>query len=217
MSCGELFVNLGGGGSYTPPNGMLQTASALSNTPQVVKDNLGNSSSLSLATQGGTNPSAMNYGSILAGSGNGYYFSSIGSGIGGYGAVGSNYYWKVGIGFVRTHSDSSQKLQFSGNNNFSFDGGASGTSDTLITFTSYFGRNVNGYYLGVYGSTITQNGALTILNHSTGNIASFRDNSNVEKLSIDNGGVFNSPSNLVKFGTYVAISTNLNRIHPLSH
>ncbi len=50
MSCGELFVNLGGGGSYTPPNGMLQTAAALSSSQQYVKDNLGNNSALQIST-----------------------------------------------------------------------------------------------------------------------------------------------------------------------
>jgi len=48
MSCGELFVNLGGGS--TPPNGMLQTTAALSSSLQVVKDNLGNGSALKIST-----------------------------------------------------------------------------------------------------------------------------------------------------------------------
>ena len=160
--------------------GGLQTLSALNSTPQNVKDNLGNISSLSLATQSGTNPSLVNYGTIIAGNGNGSNITSLGGGGGSYGAVGSNYYWKPGIGLVRTLADAPQKLQFNANNQFTFSGGATNGADTYITWIDYFGRNTNGYFLGVYGSTITQNGALTVLNHSTGNLVSLRNNANTE-------------------------------------
>jgi hypothetical protein len=49
MGCKQLFVNLGGSGGSSP-DGMLQTPAALSGTLQAVKDNLGNTSALSLST-----------------------------------------------------------------------------------------------------------------------------------------------------------------------
>ena len=46
---GGLMFKVNGAG-YTPPDGMLQTTAALSSSLQVVKDNLGNSSTLKLGT-----------------------------------------------------------------------------------------------------------------------------------------------------------------------
>jgi len=66
--CKSLFVNLGGSGGSIG-NGFLQTALALSSTPQVVEDNLGNDSLLGLGTNklllgidntGGSNPHTIN-------------------------------------------------------------------------------------------------------------------------------------------------------------
>jgi len=50
--CGSLFVNLGGGGGGTIADGVLQTPTALTNTLQIVKDNLGNNSAAQLSKLG---------------------------------------------------------------------------------------------------------------------------------------------------------------------
>jgi hypothetical protein len=50
--CGSLFVNLGGGGGGTVADGVLQTPTALTNSLQIVKDNLGNNSAAQLSKLG---------------------------------------------------------------------------------------------------------------------------------------------------------------------
>jgi hypothetical protein len=50
--CGSLFVNLGGGGGGTIADGVLQTPTALTNSLQIVKDNLGNNSAAQLSKLG---------------------------------------------------------------------------------------------------------------------------------------------------------------------
>lgn len=49
--CGSLFVNLGGGGGSVA-DGVLQTPAALTNSLQIVKDNLGNNSAAQLSKLG---------------------------------------------------------------------------------------------------------------------------------------------------------------------
>jgi hypothetical protein len=130
MSCGELFVNLGGGGS-TPPNGMLQTTAALSGSLQVVKDNLGNSSTLSLSTQslqssspfvynGSSQQSGFNILSNAAGSGVGYNIQSYGTVYAGskivlYGqTIESDYANGLNIGTVNSTVTNNGKLTIKG-------------------------------------------------------------------------------------------------------
>ena len=166
MSCGELFVNLGGGGS-TPPDGMLQTTAALSSSLQVVKDNLGNSSALSLSTL-----SSKSVG------------NTIGSGIAGliFGGYSNSPYlggiWPANV----TPSDSNYSLLAGSNTYFN------ASSEVIFERAGVRQASItsSGFFIGA--GTITQNGAVTIKG-SGGNILSLRNSSNVEKTYVDNNGV----------------------------
>ena len=169
MSCGELFVNLGGGGS-TPPNGMLQTDAAINGSLQVVKDNLGNSSALNISTTTLSVTQASNSGIPIIKTSNGSGFNGDYSQLRLYSANG-------GLIVMSTSS-----LAFGGSGAYAL---LSWVVNTSLTLGDNIVINASGVSLG--GGTITQNGALTIKGAGS-NILSLRDSSNVEKLSVDNSG-----------------------------
>jgi hypothetical protein len=162
--CGSLFVNLGGGGGGTVNTGVLQTPTALSATLQVVEDQNGTDSVLSLSNK---------FAKINA--------DSLGFGNGGViiGGLNGNLGGIWGASLIPDAS------------NYSFLAGTTTylncTSEIALekTGTRFATFNQNAFDFG--GSPITNNGVLTVKGNG-GNIASFRDSTNVEKASIDNSG-----------------------------
>jgi hypothetical protein len=167
MSCGELFVNLGGGGS-TPPNGMLQTTAALSSSLQVVKDNLGNSSALQVATE------KVAFG-VFTGATTGNIIWSANGTLTEYTG------WHQSDGDYKLITKNASPIFINISNGLNFANG----------FSTQGGFNSSGFYVG---SSATQNGAATIKG-SGGNILSLRNSSNVEVGSIDNSGNYTFTSN----------------------
>lgn len=160
MSCGELFVNLGGGGS-TPPNGMLQTAAALSSSLQVVKDNLGNSSALQIATE-----------KVAFG---GFTGATTGNIIWNANGTLTEYTgWHQSDGEYKIITKNASPIFINIANGLNFANG----------FSTQGGFNSSGFYVG---TSATQNGALTIKGAGS-NILSLRDSSNVEKIYFTNAG-----------------------------
>jgi len=167
--CGSLFVNLGGGGGGTVNTGVLQIAGGvpLDSTLRFVEDQAGTDSPIKVSTT-----STQILGNVAGiGTGGGLY---IGGRNLNQGAI-----WPIGV------------TPDSTNHSFLVD-----STDTYFRATSglYFGTsyfaqliiNSNGSALSS-STPITQNGQLTVKG-AGGNIASFRDSSNVEQAYITNAG-----------------------------
>lgn len=182
MSCGELFVNLGGGGS-TPPDGMLQTAVAINGSLQVVKDNLGNSSTLNISTT---------LSQFISNGSNDILKLTDSSGIIGIrNYITSGSVTTIKLGRLTDTTIAAYLSHNNGNGDFTITQGYNGANIKLIVDTNSLSVSNTGVNIG--SGTITNNGLLTIKG-SGSNILSFRDSSNVEKASVSNTGAINSTS-----------------------
>jgi len=173
--CKSLFVNLGGSGGGSIADGVLQTPTALTTSLQIVKDNLGNSSSQSLSTL-----SASFVGNTIGSGSAGLIFGGFSSSpyLGGIWPAnvtpgGSNYSFLAGTSSVNINNSTTILFELGG------------TRNALL--------NSSGFAVGT--GTITQNGAATFKGFGA-NILSLRDSSNVEKGSLSNTGALSVSSSL---------------------
>jgi hypothetical protein len=158
---GGLMFKVNAAG-YTPPDGMLQTGTALNATLQVVNDNVGTNSPLQLST------TQINFGAFTgAATGNILWRAN--------GTLTDYTGWHQSDGDYKLITKNASPIFINIANGLNFANG----------FSTQGGFNSSGFYVG---TSSTQNGALTIKG-SGGNILSLRDSSDVEKLSLTNAGV----------------------------
>jgi hypothetical protein len=164
MSCKSIFVNLGGGGGGSVNNGVLQIAGgvALDSTLRFVEDQNGTDSKLQLST------SQISFAGF-AGATTGNILWTANSILTEYTG------WHQSDGTYRIITKNNSPLFINIESGLNFANGLS----------TQGGFNSSGFYVG---TGATQNGALTVKG-SGGNIASFRNSTNVEKVSINNNGV----------------------------
>lgn len=166
--CNPLFISFFGG---SVPDGTLQTASALSTTLQVVKDNLGNSSGLQLSTNSivlGTN-TTNNYLTLKD-----YY-------VGGYYGIFQRANTSTNFAFLFSTGGDELYIQAQTTVNFWRNGVIAGL------------YNSQGWLVSAGTSAASQNGAFTIRG-TGGNIQSWRSSANVEQGTISNTGVLDVQS-----------------------
>jgi hypothetical protein len=158
--CGSLFVNLGGGGGGTVNTGVLQIAGGvpIDTTLRFVEDQNGTDSPLKLST---------GRVAVYGGANRVVEFDTISGEWLGYGGSKIAPY-QFSTGNFEIQSDPSFGITFS-------------------IGTTIAARLDNSLDFTIGSGTLTRNGKLTIKG-SGGNIASFRDSSNVEQLYIDNAG-----------------------------
>jgi hypothetical protein len=184
--CGSLFVNLGGGGGGTVNTGVLQTPTALSATLQVVEDQNGTDSVLSLSNKF----AKINANSLGFGNG-GVIIGGLNGNLGGiWGASltpdASNYSFLAG---TTTYLNCTAEIALE----------KAGTR--FATF------NQNAFDFG--GSPITNNGVLTVKGGGS-NIVSCRNSSNVERLLLtDAGNLTISDGFFANFGSFASGSSGL--------
>jgi hypothetical protein len=163
MSCKSIFVNLGGGGGGSVNTGVLQIAGgvALDSTLRFVEDQNGTDSKLQLST------SQISFAGF-AGATTGNILWTANSILTEYTG------WHQSDGTYRIITKNNSPLFINIESGLNFANGLS----------TQGGFNSSGLYVG---TGATQNGALTVKG-SGGNIASFRNSSNVERAVLTNDG-----------------------------